>query len=46
MLCALSIIGQIYFDLGLITQCTLIICFCLGFFSNAVSLPDRGALAH
>ena len=32
MLCALSIIGEIYFDLGLITQCTLIICFCLGFF--------------
>ena len=31
MLCALSIIGQIYFDLALITQCTLIICFCLFF---------------
>ena len=46
MLCALSIIGQIYFDYGLDNTMYFDHLFLSGFFSNAVSLPNFGALAH
>ena len=46
MLCALSIIGQIYFDLGVDDTMYFNHLFLSGFFLNAVFLPDFGAFAH